>query len=152
MHIAWIETISLFARGNILGDSEPGNIFTISSTLSFGAFNTTYFLPLPKSIFSKTTKRARLLSIIDNEYILEHVNLVITFDTFKLYKNTIIELLHDGYLFTIALDDSFNYCSENLEYLEIFTNIFMLKDKYYYKDMIKNGKLGKRIIIVDEVE
>ena len=142
-------------------DSINEDIVTISYVLTTieiinnilsNNFNTTYFLPLPKSIFSKTTKRARLLSIIDNEYILEHVNLVITFDTFKLYKNTIIELLHNGYLFTIALDDSFNYCSENLEYLEIFTNILMLKDKYYYKDMLKNGKLGKRIIIVDEVE
>ncbi len=115
-------------------------------------FNNIYYLPLPKSIFSKTTKINRLLSIIDNEFIIEHINLVVTFAAFKLYKSTIIELMHKGFLFTIALDDSFNYCSENLEYLEIFNNIFMLKDKYYYKDMSKNGKLGKRIIIVDEVE
>ena len=115
-------------------------------------FSNIYYLPLPTSIFSKSTKKNRLLSIVDNEFVIEHLNLIVTFDAFKNNKNTIIELMHKGFMFTIALDKTFEYCSENLEYLEMFTNIFMLKDKYYYKDMTKNGKLGKRIIIVDEVE
>ena len=115
-------------------------------------FSNTYYISLPTSIFSKSTKKARLLNIIDNEYIIEHINLVITFSAFQQNKSTIIELMHKGFQFTISLDKTFEYCSDNLEYLEMFSNIFMLKDKYYYKDMLKNGKLGKRIIIVDEVE
>lgn len=115
-------------------------------------FNNTYYLSLPTSIFSKSTKKNRLLSIIDNEFIIEHINLVITFDAFVQNKSNVIELMHKGFQFTVSLDKTFDYCSDNLEYLEIFNNIFMLKDKYYYKDMLKNGKLGKRIIIVDEVE
>ena len=124
----------------------------IINNLISNNFNNTYYLPLPTSIFNKTTKKNRLLSIIDNEYILEHISLVITFNAFQQNKSNVVELMHKGYRFTIALDKTFDYCSENLEYLEMFSNIFMLKDKYYYKDMLKNGKLGKRIIIVDEVE
>ena len=124
----------------------------IINNLISNNFNNTYYLPLPTSIFNKTTKKNRLLSIIDNEYILEHISLVITFNAFQQNKSNVVELMHKGYMFTIALDKTFDYCSENLEYLEMFSNIFMLKDKYYYKDMLKNGKLGKRIIIVDEVE
>ena len=142
-------------------DSISEDIYTIGyilttieiiNNLLSNNFNNIYYLPLPTSILGKTTKKNRLLNIIDNEYILEHINLVITFNALEQYKSSIIELMHKGYKFTISLDKTFDYCSENLEYLEMFNNIFMLKDKYYYKDMLKNGKLGKRIIIVDEVE
>ena len=50
------------------------------------------------------------------------------------------------------LDKSFDYSTDNLEYLEVFDYIFMNSDKYYYKDMLNNGKINKRIIIVDEVK
>ncbi len=142
-------------------DSINEDIVTISYTLVTveivnnllnNNFSNIYYIPLPTSIFGKSTKKNRLLSIIDNEFVLEHINLVVTFDAFKKYKNEIIELMHRGFIFTVSLDKTFNYCSDDLEYLEIFNNIFMLKDKYYYKDMLKNGKLGKRIIIVDEVD
>ncbi len=124
----------------------------IINNLLSNNFSNTYYLNFPKSIIDKTTKRNRLLTIIDNDFIIEHINLVITFAAFKLHKNFIIELMHRGFIFTISLDKTFDYCSDNLEYLEMFNNIFMLKDKYYYKDMLNNDKLGKRIIIVDEVE
>ena len=115
-------------------------------------FNNIYYIKFPKSIFAKQKKKNSLLNIIDNEYIIEHINLVVTFDCFTRYRTYIMELMHDGYQFTLSLDKTFDYSSDNLEYLEVFNNIFMLKDKYYYKDMLNNAKIGKRIIIVDEVE
>ncbi len=115
-------------------------------------YDITYFINLPKSIFDKITKRNRLLSIIDSEYIIEHIELVITFDCFQKNRDIVLELKHEGYQFTLSLDKSFDYSTDNLEYLEIFDYIFTLKDKYYYKDMVNNAKIGKRIKIVDEVE
>lgn len=115
-------------------------------------YENTYFISFPKSIFDKITKRNRLLSIIDSEYIIEHIELVITFDCFQSNRDIVLELKHEGYQFSLSLDKTFDYSSDNLEYLEIFDYIFTLKDKYYYKDMINNAKIGKRIKIVDEVE
>ena len=115
-------------------------------------YDNTYCIKIPKSIFDKVTKRNRLLSIIDNEFIIEHIELIVTFDCFQNNRGIILELKHQGYQFAISLDKTFDYSSDNLEYLEIFDYIFILKDKYYYKDLTKNVKIGKRIKIVDEVE
>ena len=115
-------------------------------------FDNEYYIRLPKSIFDKQKKKTAMLNIIDNEYIIEHINLIITFDCFTRYRTYIMQLMHEGYQFSLSLDKTFEYSSDNLEYLEVFSKIFMLKDKYYYKDMMNNGKINKRIIIVDEVE
>ncbi len=115
-------------------------------------FNNKYYIKFPKSVFAKQKKKQSMLNIIDNEYIIEKINLIVTFDCFTRYRTYIMELMHDGFKFTLSLDKTFEYSSYNLEYLEVFDTIFMLKDKYYYKDMMNNGKIGKRIIIVDEVE
>lgn len=115
-------------------------------------FDNIYVVDFPMSIFDKLTKKNRLLGSIDNEFLLEHINLNVTFTCFKKQREEIFDLMHNGYKFSLSLDKGFDYSSDNLEYLEVFDNIFMLKDKYYYKDMLNNGKIGKRILIVDEVE
>ena len=56
-----------------------------------------------------------------------------------------------GFIFAIRLDDSFDYNSENIEFMELFDKIFINSDKYYYKDMKKNVKIKNRIVSVDEV-
>ena len=80
-------------------------------------FDKRYFIDLPKSILEKVTKKNRLLGIIDNEYILEHICLVVSFDCFTVNRTSIIDLMHDGYKFSLYLDDSFDYSTDNLEYL-----------------------------------
>ena len=47
---------------------------------------------------------------------------------------------------------NFDYSSENIEYLVTFDKILMLNGKYYYKDMLNNGTINSRIIVVDEVK
>ena len=63
-----------------------------------------------------------------------------------------MELMRQGFIFAIYLDKGFDYCSDNIEYLEAFDKILMEKGKYYYKDMINNGKIGNRIISIEEVK
>jgi hypothetical protein len=60
--------------------------------------------------------------------------------------------MRQGFHFALYLDDTFEYCTENLEYLELFENILIQSSKYYYKDMEKNAKINKRIISVNEVK
>ena len=114
-------------------------------------YDTVYLVDLPKSIVDKKGKLSRLTTLIDNEYIADKVRLLINYDTFDRFRTYIFELMKQGFIFDIFLDDKFNYSSENIEYLITFEKIFMLKDKYYYKDMTNNDKIKGRIEIVDGV-
>ena len=63
-----------------------------------------------------------------------------------------MEFIRNGFVFALFLDDSFEFSSDNIEYLELFDKILIKTDKYYYKDMKNNGKIKSRIISVDEVK
>ena len=63
-----------------------------------------------------------------------------------------MDYIRNGFVFVIKLDESFDYNSDNIEYLELFDKIIIQSDKYYYKDMKKRGRIKDRIIAVDEVE
>ena len=110
-----------------------------------------YYIDFPSSILEKKTKLNRLLGVIDNEFMLDKIRLIIDFKCFKRYRTYILELMRAGFVFAIYLDESFDFCSDNVEYLVTFEKIFMEKDKYYYKDMLKDGKIKDRIVIVDGV-
>ena len=111
-----------------------------------------YFVDLPKSYFDKKTKIKGLFAIIDNTYVQDRLRIAIDFATFQRYKSYVLDYMRNGFVFAIKLDESFDYSSENIEYLELFDRIIIGKDKYYYKDMKKSGKIKDRIITVDEVK
>ena len=115
-------------------------------------FDNEYIVDLPKSYFDKKTKIKGLFGIIDNSYVQDRLRIAIDFETFKRYKSYVFEYMRSGFVFAIKLDESFDYSSENIEYLELFDRIIIGKDKYYYKDMKKSGKIKDRIITVDEVK
>ncbi len=122
----------------------------LEDLISF-SYDVIYCINLPKSIIDKKGKLNRLTTLIDNEFIADKIRLLINFDTFDRFRTYIFELMKKGFIFDIYLDDKFNYSSENIEYLITFEKIFMQKDKYYYKDMTKNGTIKGRIEIVDGV-
>ena len=115
-------------------------------------FDNEYIVDLPKSYFSKKTKIKGLFNIIDNTYVQDSIRIAITFATFSKYKSYIKDYIRNGFVFVIKLDESFDYSTDNVEYLELFEKIILETDKYYYKDMKKRGKIKDRIIAVDEVE
>ena len=115
-------------------------------------FDKKYYCYLPQTYFSKQGKLSRITSGIDNNFMLDHIILVINFVCFKRYRIYIMQLMRQGFYFALYLDDTFEYCTENLEYLELFENILIQSSKYYYKDMEKNAKINKRIISVNEVK
>ena len=115
-------------------------------------FDNEYIVDLPKSYFTKKTKIKGLFNIIDNTFVQDRLRVAIDFATFQRYKSYVMEYMRSGFVFAIKLDDTFDYSSENIEFLELFDRIIMSSDKYYYKDMKKSGKIKDRIITVDEVK
>ena len=114
-------------------------------------FDKLYYVYLPNSFFDKKSKLSRITSIVDDEFIQDRLRIVITYSCFIRYKTYVMELMREGFIFAIYLDKGFDYCSENIEYLEAFDKILMEKGKYYYKDMTNNVKIGNRVISIEEV-
>lgn len=115
-------------------------------------FDSQYFIDLPKSLFDKKSKLSRIVNIIDNQYVQDKIKLVVSFECFVRYKSYVLELARNGFVLAIYLDKSFDYSSDNIEYLEVFDKIIMENGKYYNKDMKNNVKINTRIISVDEVK
>ena len=114
-------------------------------------FDKTYYVKMADSLFNKKTKLNRVFNIIDNPFIQDRLRVVIDYKCFVRYKSYIMELIRNGFIFVLNLDESFNYSSDNIEYLELFDKILINTSKYYYKDMKNNGKIKNRIISVNEV-
>jgi hypothetical protein len=103
------------------------------------------------SLFDKKTKLNRVFNIIDNGFVQDRIRIIIDYKCFERYKSYVMELIRNGFVFVLNLDESFNYSSDNIEYLELFDKILINSSKYYYKDMKNNGKIKNRIISVNEV-
>lgn len=115
-------------------------------------FDKKYYVRLSESLFDKKTKIARVFHILDNPFIQDRVRIIIDYHSFVRYKSYVMEYMRNGFVFVLNLDDTFDYSSENIEYLELFDKILLKSSKYYYKDMKNNGKIKNRIISVDEVK
>ncbi len=114
-------------------------------------FDKVYYVKLMDSLFDKKTKLNRVFNIIDNGFVQDRIRIIIDYKCFERYKSYVMELIRNGFVFVLNLDESFNYSSDNIEYLELFDKILINSSKYYYKDMKNNGKIKNRIISVNEV-
>lgn len=143
-------------KDNILEDITIINFLQLSSKILSDLiscdFDTIYYAYLPGSFFDKKSKLNRVINVVDDIYIQSKLKVIITYACFVRYKSYVLELMRNGFVFGIYLDKSFDYSSDNIEYLEAFDKILMQKGKYYYKDMNNNVKIGNRIVIVDEVK
>lgn len=115
-------------------------------------FDKVYYVRVSDSLFDKKTKLNRVFGIVDNPFIQDRVRIIINYKCFVRNKADIMEFIRNGFVFALFLDDSFEFSSDNIEYLELFDKILIKTDKYYYKDMKNNGKIKSRIISVDEVK
>ena len=124
----------------------------IVNDLIVSDFDKKYYIDLPSSFFDKKTKLNKIMEIIDNVFVQDKIRIVISFACFIRYKSYVMQLMRNGFVFALFLDDSFDYCSDNLLYLETFDKILLYSSKYYYKDMINNGKIGSRVVSIAEVK
>ncbi len=115
-------------------------------------FDKVYYVKVVDSIFEKKTKINRVFNIVDNPFVQDRLRFIIDYKCFTRYRAYVMEFMRNGFVFALNLDDSFDYSSDNIEYLELFDKILIDSSKYYYKDMKNNGKIKNRIISVDEVK
>ena len=115
-------------------------------------FDKVYYVRVSDSLFDKKSKLSRVFGIVDNPYVQDRLRIILNYKCFVKNKADIMELVRNGFVFALNLDDSFEFSSDNIEYLELFDKILIKTDKYYYKDMKNNGKIKSRIISVDEVK
>lgn len=115
-------------------------------------FEKIYYIDLPMSFFEKKIKISRLFTIIDNVFFQDKVRILINYECFSRFKGSVTEYMRQGFVFGLVLDESFNYSTENIEFLELFDKILMSPDKYYYKDMKNSGKIKDRIVNIAEVK
>lgn len=115
-------------------------------------FDKKYYVPISKSFFEKKIKISRLFNIVDNIYFQDKMRIVVTFECLTTCRSVIREYMKKGFVFGLLLDDTFDYSTQNTEYLELFEKIFISPDKYYYKDMKNSGKIKDRIVNVVEVK
>ena len=97
-----------------------------------GDYNNKYLLEFNPNILKKKEKLTRLLNIIDNDLTKDVTSMKILYKDFIANKEKILELIRDGYKYSIVIDNTY----DNLEKLE--PNIFKIfeyiilnnKDKY----------------------
>lgn len=149
--------INKVAQKDVVGEDLTAiNFLQISNTIAYDLigcnFDKTYYSYLPDSFFDKKVKLSRIMKIVDNPFVQDRFRIIITYKCFNRYKSYVTEYMRQGFMFGLYLDDTFDYSSNNIELLELFEKIFIVTNKYYYKDMKNSAKIKDRIISVDEVK
>lgn len=97
-----------------------------------GDYNNKYLLEFNPNILKKKEKLTRLLNIIDNDLTKDVISMKIQYKDFIANKEKILELIRDGYKYSIVIDNTYDNL-EKLEpnYFKIFEYIILNnKDKY----------------------
>ena len=107
-----------------------------------GNFNSKYIVPFKSSLFSKKDKIKRVLEIMNNDISRDLISLKINYDEFVKNKDDVYKLIHDGYSFSVILDDTFSKDGRGSSVLDIFEYIIVTDISY------KNAALvGRKNVI-----
>lgn len=107
------------------------NIRLLSEIIQ-GDFSRNYLLEFQVDIFEKKEKFSRLLKLINNDVTKEKLSMKINYYEYRKYKDTILDLINEGYNFCIFLDDEYDYDKENNNLINtVFKYIMIKKDSEY---------------------
>ena len=107
------------------------NIRLLSEIIQ-GDFSRNYLLEFQVDIFEKKEKLSRLLKLINNDVTKEKLSMKINYYEYRKYKDTILDLINEGYNFCIFLDDEYDYDKENNNLINtVFKYIMIKKDSEY---------------------
>lgn len=109
-------------------------------------FKKRYIVEFAPSILKKPKKIKSLLNIIENGAIQDKLYLKIRYKQFTENKDTIYELMRNGYKFSIILDNSFDVNFKNIESLKMFEVIIINKSLKNYEQLIENKKYMNNVI------
>ena len=90
------------------------------------------------TLLKKPKKIKGFLNIINSSAVQEKVSLKIRYEQFVQNKETIYELMRNGYKITIILDNSFDVTFKNIETLEMFEFVIVNRDLKKYNEIKQN--------------
>lgn len=103
-----------------------------------------YIMVFPETLFNKPKKLERFLRIFENTLAKKQVSLQITYQAFLKYKEKIIQLMREGYPFSLWIDSSFD---QNYQNLVLFQSILISKDSNQYHEVIKNKDIIESTLV-----
>ena len=106
-------------------------------------FDISYIVSYPASLFEKSDKKNRLLSIIDDSATKNYIVLMFKYSDYSKYKDEINEWIKNGFRVAIYIDDSFKYDDISNEWLTIFDYIITNGEYDYDFDRDKIISIGK---------
>ena len=111
-----------------------------------GNFKRQYIVEFAISLIDKPKKMARILNIIDNSAVQDKVSLQIKYKDFMNNKDTIYDLMRNGFKFSVILDETFEPIYTNFEKLNIFQFTIGSKNLKYFDEIIANKPIIKKLI------
>lgn len=103
-----------------------------------------YIVRFPVSLFDKSKKSGKYLKLLDNNLCRDRVNICFEYKEYLLNKESINNLIKDGYGVCLILDESFD---NDFECLVLFNYVFVY-EKYDYYDVImeQRDNLGSVVV------
>ena len=101
-------------------------------------FKRKYIVEFAPTLLKKTKKIKSILNIIDNPIIQEKISLKIKYEQFIENKETIYELMREGYKISVVLDNSFEATFKDIEVLKMFQFVIINSNLKKYEEIINN--------------
>lgn len=109
-------------------------------------FKRKYILEFADTLLKKPKKIKSILNIISSSAVQDKVSLKIRYEYFVQNKETVYELMRNGYKITIILDNSFDVTFKNIETLQMFEFVIISRELKEYSEIKQNIKELKNII------
>lgn len=109
-------------------------------------FKRKYILEFADTLLKKPKKIKSILNIISSSAVQDKVSLKIRYEYFVQNKETVYELMKNGYKITIILDNSFDVTFKNIETLQMFEFVIISRELKEYSEIKQNIKELKNII------
>ncbi len=109
-------------------------------------FKRKYILEFADTLLKKPKKIKSILNIISSSAVQDKVSLKIRYEYFVQNRETVYELMRNGYKITIILDNSFDVTFKNIETLQMFEFVIISRELKEYSEIKQNIKELKNII------
>lgn len=111
-----------------------------------GIYCQEYLLDFEDTLFSKKQKLSRLLDVIKNYELQDRLSILIDNSTFNANKDSVYELIKNGFKIAIKLDNTFEYNDIEIERFNLFSYTLVSKSLACNKEILSNKDILKNII------
>lgn len=113
--------------------------------INCGIYKREYIVEFATSILEKNQKLTRLLEILNSTALQDRVILNIDFKEFMKYKDSIYEILRNGYKIALYIDETFEENQSNIQRLSLFKYILVGNEEI--RNMLEENKIANIVQI-----